>query len=147
MPGSRSSSKPLQPDDGTALQHVFFEFVYPAFLESITCLPSGRDHPRIFRIMDTSAVTVRTSQEHQIRRSGHVVQDRPWRSLCWAIFHTYPCRAGAVRRLGSRFGSSNGVPALMVFKSMCDSLTVTTPTWTVSLWAYCVNQDHPAYIP
>ena len=52
-----------------------------------------------------------------IRRSGHIVQDRLSPSLCWGDIPHLSILGEVVRRLGSRFGSSQGIQALMVFKS------------------------------
>ena len=36
---------------------------------------------------------------------------------------------------------------VMGFKSVRDSLSATSPTWALSVCAFYVIQDHPAYIP
>jgi len=39
------------------------------------------------------------------------------------------------------------VNALMVFKSMRDSLSATALTWTFSVSVFDLTQDHPVHIP
>ena len=72
----------------------------------LTCgfLPfRGRAHPRLL-----SSGTQRT-RERLIRRSGHIVQGRPPRSVRWADIPGCPYVTGVVRRDGSRIGSSRGL--------------------------------------
>jgi hypothetical protein len=47
----------------------------------------------------------------------------------------------------SRLVTIGRVNALMVFKSVRDSPSVSAPTWTSGMSARCSAQDHPAYIP
>jgi len=68
---------------GGGRPHLSNLCILPAWTRSLIS-PAAETIPRIFRIMDTSAVTARTLQEHQIRRSGQVVQNRSLRSVRWA---------------------------------------------------------------
>jgi hypothetical protein len=56
---------------------------------------------------------------------------------------------GRVQRFGvsSRPVTIGRLKALMVFKSIRDSLCATAATWAVSVSAYYVTQDHPVHIP
>ena len=49
-----------------------------------------------------------------IRRSGQVVQDRPYRSWAGPIFQSCPRASGAVQRLGYSLGYSRGATALIL---------------------------------
>lgn len=44
--------------------------------------------------------------DHQIRRSGQVVQDRPSSVMGWVDIPELPCASGAVQRLGYSHGAS-----------------------------------------
>jgi hypothetical protein len=62
----------------------------------------------------------RDGRDPLIRRSGHIVQDRLSRSLCWGDIPHLSRLGRSFRRPGSRFGSNQTSCALMVLKRILD---------------------------
>jgi hypothetical protein len=87
-----------------------------------------------------------------IRRSGQLVQDRPSPVVGWAdipeLFRCVGCCSAPWLQswLQSRRNGADP-PALVVFKSMRGSLSITALTSTFSISARRAVQDHPANIP